>query len=452
MSYRAHALALLASLSLAGICPAQESAPAARPYGLKSRTVPKPYLGMPDTATGRMPALLSQTGVFKDTAHLIPSDGLIPYELQVAFWSDGANKLRWISIPKGKIGFSPTGEWTFPAGTVLVKTFELPVDDTNPAVQRRLETRLLVRDSKGGVYGVLYKWKPDDSDAELLSSSLTEDIPIKTASGGTRTQTWYYPSRKNCLECHNAHTSGVLGVKTRQMNHEFTYPSGVTDNELRTWNHLGLFEPSFKDADIAGFAQLAAETDTSRSLEDRARSYLDANCSQCHRPGGTVANFDARYDTPLDKQGLVNGPVLIDERIDHSRVIAPNDIWRSIAYMRVNTNGEIRMPPLARETIDEKGVALLRQWINSLPGRPVVAPPGISPAGGNFKSPVEVTLNVAEPGADIRYTLDGSTPTASDQHYDKPINITGPTVVRARAFKDGYTRSIASQAVFIVSE
>jgi uncharacterized repeat protein (TIGR03806 family) len=429
-----------------------ESAAANAPYGIATRAAPKAYLLMPQTAAGKMPARLSQTGAFKDTRNLVPSGGLIPYDLVVAFWSDGATKLRWISVPKGKIGFSPTGEWTFPAGTVFVKTFELPVDAAHPGTVRRLETRLLVRDSTGGVYGVVYKWRPDNSDADLLSSSLTEDIPIKAATGETHKQTWFYPSRQNCLECHNAGAGGVLGVKTRQMNHDFAYPSGVTDNELRTWNHLGLFTPAFQDTDVSKFAKLAAADDTTRSLEDRARSYFDANCSQCHRPGGTVANFDARYDTPLDKQGLVNGPVLIDERIDKSRVIAPNDIWRSIAYMRVNTTGEIRMPPLARETIDEKGVALLQQWITSLPGRAVVQPPGISPAGGTYSGPLEVSLNDGEPGADIRYTTDGSVPTASDARYDKPLKITGPTVVRARAFKDGFTRSIATEAVFIIGQ
>jgi uncharacterized repeat protein (TIGR03806 family) len=408
----------------------------------ESRVVPKPYLLMPHTATGKLPALLSQTGVFKDTRNLVPSDGLIPYSLVVSFWSDGASKQRWISVPKEPIGFAPTGEWTFPAGLVLAKTFELPVDAANPAAKRRLETRLLVRDSNGGVYGVLYKWRPDNSDADLLSSSLKEDIPVKSADGTTHTQTWYYPSRQNCLECHNARAGGVLGLKTRQL----------TDDELRTWNRLGLFEPGFEEADLAKFAKLAATDDTTRSVEERARSYFDANCSQCHRPGGTVANFDARYDTPLASQGLVDGRVLIDERIDRARVIAPNDIWRSIAFMRVNTVGEIRMPPLARETIDEKGAALLRQWITSLPGRAVVDPPKISPAAGTYNKPIQVSLAVGEPGADIRYTVDGSAPTASDMKYEKPLEITGPTVVRARAFKEGLTRSIASEAVYIVGE
>ena len=414
------------------------------------RIVPKAYLLMPQTADGKIPALLSQTGVFKDTRNLVPSDGLLPYDLIVAFWSDGASKLRWISVPDARIGFAPTGEWTFPAGVVFVKTFELPVDATNPGLKRRLETRLLVRDRTGGVYGVVYKWRADNSDADLLSSSATEAIRIKSADGTTHTQTWYYPSRKDCLECHNTGAGGVLGVKTRQLNHDFTYPSGDRKNELQVWNDLGLLSPGFQDSEVANFTRLAAADDTTRSLDDRARSYFDANCSQCHRPGGTVANFDARYDTPLDKQNIVAGRVLIDERIDHSRVIAPNDIWRSIAYMRVNTTGEVRMPPLARETIDEKGVALLHQWINSLPGRAVVDPPQISPAGGTYGAPVEVSLKVAEPGAEIRYTLDGSTPTATDLKYAQPLKISGPTVVRARAFKDGLTRSIASQAVFII--
>ena len=219
------------------------------------------------------------------------------------------------------------------------------------------------------------------------------------------------------------------------------------------WNDLGLFSAGFKDEEVGKLTRLAAATDTTRSLKDRARSYFDANCSQCHRPGGTVASFDARYDTPLEQQNIVDGHVLIDERIDRSRVIAPNDIWRSIAYMRINTVGEVRMPPLARETIDENGVALLRQWITSLPG-----PRGRRPAADLARrrqldsAPVEVSLKVAEPGAEIHYTVDGSAPTASDPKYDLPLKISGPTVVRARAFKDGLTRSIASQAVFIVGQ
>jgi len=420
------------------------------PYGLDTRIATKPYLGMPSEADGRIPPLLSQTGVFSDTPKRIASPGLIPYELNVAFWSDGADKSRWIAVPAGQILFSASGEWRFPAGTVFVKNFDLP--GVSSGTRRRLETRLLVRDSRGGVYGAVYKWRPDGSDAELLSTSVTETIQIKSAGGEVHEQTWYYPSRQDCLTCHTAGAGGVLGVKTRQLNRPFTYPSGVTDNELRTWNHLGLFAPSFKDEELQSFTALAASGDSARSLQDRARSYLDANCAQCHRPGGTVANFDARYDTPLEQQALIDGPVLIDQGIDRPRVISPHDIWRSIAYMRVDTVGDIRMPPLARETIDQKGVQLLGEWINSMPGPDVLAPPIISPQGGVYTQPVEISLTSPEAGADIRYTLDGSVPGTSDLLYEKPIRLNGSTVLRTRAFKQGFTRSITAQQVFIIAK
>jgi mono/diheme cytochrome c family protein len=213
-----------------------------------------------------------------------------------------------------------------------------------------------------------------------------------------------------------------------------------------------MFATEVNEADLAKLPTLAAADDATRSLQDRARSYLDANCSQCHRPGGTVAYFDARYDTPIDRQELIDGPVLIDQGIDRPRIISPHDIWRSIAFMRVNTVDDIKMPPVARETIDRNGVKLLQDWILSLPGRPVLDPPAMSPEGGTFNKPVEVSLSEREPGADIRYTLDGSVPGPTDMRYEKPITLTDPAVIRARAYKDGFTRSITVQQVFAVGK
>ena len=422
----------------------------AAPYGLYSRTPSKACLQMPERASGEIPRQLSQTGAFKNTAKLLPNSALIPYDLIVSFWSDGAAKTRWISIPDEKIKFAPAGEWVFPKGTVFVKHFELATDETHPEIKRRLETRLLVCDADGGVYGVTYKWLADNRGADLLDTNLTEAITIKTATG-TRTQTWYYPSRQDCLACHTANAGYVLGVKTRQLNRDFVYPTGTTDNELRAWNHLGLFDTNLDEASLKVLPKLARADDETRTLEDRARSYLDANCANCHRPHGTVAYFDARYDTPLVQANLINGPVLIDERIDHPHIIAPNDIWRSILFMRANTIESFKMPPLARNAIDEPGMKLLRQWIESLPGPPVLPPPDISPRGGNFTGPVTVTLK-SEPGASIRYTVDGTVPTTSDLLYEKPVPLTGPMILRAKAFQPGFTTSITVQEIFIIGE
>jgi hypothetical protein len=81
----------------------------------------------------------------------------------------------------------------------------------------------------------------------------------------------------------------------------------------------------------------------------------------------------------------------------------------------------------------------------------VLAPPEIQPAGGTFGKPVLVTLTDPDPGADIRYTVDGSAPGSKDQKYDKPFMLSGPAVLRTRAFKDGFTKSISSQEVFVVN-
>ena len=444
------ALLLASSPICAKAAPEKQS-----PYGLTARPQSKPWLLMPSDASGSMPKLLSQTGAFKDVRTLSPIDSLIPYDLNVSFWSDGATKSRWIAVPNEnglaqKINFSPTGEWKFPPGTVLVKHFELPIDDTHPDVHRRLETRFIVCDSTGSVYGVTYKWRPDNSDAELLSTNLVEAIPIRTASG-VRTQQWYYPSREDCRTCHTRLAGGVLGVKTRQVNRDFVYPSAVTDNQLRTWNHIGLFEPPLEESALTACPKLAKSDDTSCTLEHRARSYLDANCSNCHRPNGTVASFDARYDAPLAEQNLIKGPVLIDEGIDNASIIAPNDIWRSIALVRMRTLEGFKMPPLAHQVTDTNGIALIEQWVHSLPGKPVLTPPSISPSGGNYPKSIEVTLNQNQ-GATIHYTVDGSAPTSSDPVYDKPIKLTGPTVFRARAFKPSFTKSITVQQTFIIGE
>jgi mono/diheme cytochrome c family protein len=405
------------------------------------RHVPAAYLRMPDRPGGSLPPLLSQTGAFQDTRQMIAGDGLIPYDLNVSFWSDGAHKLRWMAMPDARIAFAPHGEWKFPAGTVFVKHFELATNESQPLQRRRLETRLLVCAANGSVYGATYKWRPDNSDADLLATNLTENILIQTATG-TRTQTWYYPSREDCRTCHTDCAGGVLGVKTRQFNRDL----------ISAWNRLGLFDPSPTEATLASSDFLARPDDASRSLEDRGRSFLDVNCANCHRPGGTVAYFDARYDTPVEKQGLIDGPVLIDEGIDHARIIAPNDIWRSILYMRANAVDAIKMPPLARQRQDTAGMALLRQWIESLGGRPVLAPPGFSLAAGNYPAPIDVKLTQPEPGAEIRYTLDGSIPGTTDPLYQQPIHLANPATVRAKAFKNGYTRSITAQETFIVGE
>lgn len=429
-----------------------------QPYGSTSRPMTPAYFNMPGTANGSMPPLLSLTGVYSNTPGMTPADGVIPYVPNTPLWSDAAVKSRYLAVPNNggaitpdeQISFAPTNSWTFPAGTVFIKNFNLVVNEINASVPlRRLETRLLVRDINGQVYGVTYKWRADNSDADLLPDSLSENISI-TNGTGVRTQIWYYPSRADCLTCHTPVANYVLGVNTRQLNGDLLYPTtGVTDNQLRTLNRLGLFNPAINEIAIAQYAKLSALTNLTASLEARARSYIDANCAQCHQPGGTGPTFDARYDTPLAQQNIIYGG--LDSGADNVAIVVPHDIWRSKMYQRANSlaNG-VKMPPLAKSLLDTNALAVIADWINSLSGTPALAPPTITPNGGSFVASVHVTAQQTDTNAAIYYTLDGSRPTTNSLLYTGPINLLENATVSASAFRAGYVNSFTTSANFLV--
>ena len=429
------------------------------PYGMSNYPAAPAFYNMPPVFTGPLPAQLSLTGVFANTPSMSPAATLLPYSPNVPLWSDGAAKVRYLSIPNSgapytpgsQISYAPTNTWLFPAGTVFVKTFELLTNQSDPNSIRRLETRLLVRDTNGAVYGVTYKWRADNSDADLLTASQTEPIAIATP-GGIVTQMWYYPSPSDCLQCHTPAANYVLGVNARQLNGNFAYPNGVTDNQLRALNRAGLLYPAINESTIPAIEQLYSVTNSAATFVQRARSYLDANCAQCHQPGGTGPTFDARYDTPLANQNIINTPVIKGNLgYDNVNIVTPNDVWRSSLYDRIDTlNSTIQMPPLARNLIDTNAVQLMAEWINSLGGTPALAPPTLTPSGGSFMSSVSVTMQAPTTNAALYYTLDGSLPTTNSTLYTGPILLTNSVTINANAWESGYINSVVGVADFTV--
>ncbi|HTA30311.1 MAG TPA: chitobiase/beta-hexosaminidase C-terminal domain-containing protein, partial [Candidatus Cybelea sp.] len=354
--------------------------------------------------------------------------------------------------PSAQINYAPTGTWSFPSGTIFVKTFELQTNDSDPASLLRLETRLLVRDTNGAVYGVTYKWRSDYSDADLLTNSLTEAVFIETPSGGY-TNLWYYPSPSDCLQCHTAPANYVLGVNARQLNGNLTYSNGVTDNQLRALNRTGLLYPAINESDITNIEALSALTNTAASYQQRARSYLDANCAQCHiQPGGSGPTFDARYDIPLASQNIIGTPAVKGNfGFDNVNIVTPNDVWRSSIWDRMNVvNPAIQMPPLARNRIDTNAVQVMADWINSFTNTPALPPPAIAPAGGTFEAFADVTLDPPATNVTLYYTLDGTTPTTNSLLYTGPFRLTNSVTVNANAWEPGYIESVVDFAQFTI--
>jgi hypothetical protein len=227
---------------------------------------------------------------------------------------------------------------------------------------------VLVVDASGYGYGATYRWRADNQDADLLTDKASEPITLRTAAG-SRIQTWYYPSRADCLTCHTRAARFVLGVKTRQLHRDFTYPdTGIADNQLRTWSYLAMFDRALDEKSSAHYSRLAAVDDPLASIEQRARSYRDANCAHCHRPGNTVrAAFDSRYDTPLAELNLLDRPTVSDSlSIKEPRVVAPGDPSRSMLTLRLSRSDSYRMPPLATSVNDRAAIAVLEEWVKSL--------------------------------------------------------------------------------------
>ena len=362
------AIALKSGLTSSTTSTASVTITGSTPYGVAFRPLVS-GLNVPATVAAA-PATLSATNLFSDVANLTPRAGVVPYTVNSPLWSDNADKLRWVALPgTSQVGFAATGEWTWPSGTIFIKHFALNTDERNPAVMRRLETRVLVVNPVGGAtYGATYRWRANNSDAELVAAGgLDEDITI-TTNFGSRTQSWHYPSQTQCLQCHTANAGVVLGPKTRQLNGNFAYPGGATDNQLRTWNYLRMFSSDLSESVIPSLMRMVALGDTTASVETTVRSYLDSNCAGCHRPGGTPAAWDARFDTPLSQQGIIDGAVRDTLGLADPRVVVPQAEARSVLHARmISTVGSVQMPPLGRNVVHTAATDQVATWILSLP-------------------------------------------------------------------------------------
>ena len=380
---------------------------------------------LPTTTPGEdnaAPSLLSEIDAFSDLGDLTPTAGLIPYDLIVPFWSDGALKSRWLAIPNDgtpdsvgeQIVYDESGTWAYPPGTVIVKHFEMLLDETDENSKKRLETRFLVHGEDRIYYALTYRWNDAGTDATLVpEEGLTDVLRITTATG-SRDQKWYFPSTTDCFVCHNDAARFVLGPNARQFNRDNFYPeTNTTANQLIAFSEAGFLDTEITQPDLSTITTLHAIDDSTASLEGRARSYLDSNCAYCHVPGGVGrAVFDARFTTDLENQGLINGFVLSKLGIQNPMVIAPGDTARSVVYYRMaRRDTTIAMPPRGKNKVDEKGLALIAEWIHSL----VVSVQSFSPASGPAGTVVTLRGNRLEEVTSIQFgTAEASFTLADD--------------------------------------
>ena len=311
------------------------------------------------------PTSLADAQVFSDLGAQTPAAGVVPYEVNAPFWSDGATKTRFIRLPPGeRIAFTSSGPWSFPDQTLLIKNFYLDLVRGDPASRRIIETRFLIkRVDAPGWDGYSYLWNEAGTDASLLADSTTVTYVIDDPQDpvGFLLQEYYFPSRQDCEVCHTKGAGYVLGVHTAQLH------AGAEQNQLHTLAQQGLFTEELP-ADLSSLPRLPNPFDPSVPLDQRARSYLHVNCAPCHRPesvGRTI--IDLRYDTPLTETNTIDAfPTLGDLGELEALIITPGAPQHSTLYLRMLTLGTFRMPPLASSLRDERGADLIAEWIASL--------------------------------------------------------------------------------------
>jgi uncharacterized repeat protein (TIGR03806 family) len=315
------------------------------------------------------PPKLSLTGAFADLATLTPNPGIVAYTPNVSFWSDYAQKARWFSIPNlaDKMTFSTDGNWTFPTGTVWVKHFNLPNERTNPnGPSRRIETRFIVKKADD-IYGLTYRWRADQTDADLVEDFGEDQFFTVTVNGKPTTQVWHYPARYECIECHSPAGGYALGFNTRQMNGSHVYGTQNL-NQIKALSDAGYFTAPVSH--VNNLPALVKASDTTQSFESRVRSYFAANCLQCHQPAGEAPTYwDARPTTPTDMANMINAMLAYDYDDPANRFVVPGDTSHSMVLQRL-TGEKSRMPPLATRELDPEAIQLVTDWITrELPTR-----------------------------------------------------------------------------------
>ena len=296
------------------------------------------------------PDRLSKTGCVDPGDPTRPLDGLIPYGVNAELWSDGATKERFFAIPDGTtVNVGPDGDLELPVGSVTMKTFFVG--------GKRVETRLLVRHDDGEWAGYTYEWGDDPSDAVLLHAG-------KSKAAGD--QTWTFPSRSECLQCHTTAAGRTLGPELAQLDGDLVYATtNRISNQLKTLVHIGVLAGPLPAASTS-----AALPDPfgDAPLERRARAYRHANCSMCHRPeGGPRAELDLRSSTAFaDTRTCGTRPLLGDLGLADARVVSPGHPESSVMSLRMHATDARRMPPLGTRRVDARGTALIDEWIRGV--------------------------------------------------------------------------------------
>ena len=309
--------------------------------------------------------MLSEYNFFEgDLRDLIPNreSGVLPYDLNMPFFSDYALKKHFVYVPPGNAAaFDTTNVLDLPTGSVLIKHFYY--DNVNGA-EKYMETRLLINQSDGW-QAETYEWNAAQTDAKRTVLGGTRNITA-VVNGQTENFNYLIPNVNQCKNCHaNGSDMEPIGPMVHNLNKPYDYSDG-TENQLDKWIAGGLLEsPSF--GNIPAFPQM---DDATASLHVKARAYLAVNCSSCHRLSGSASNSGLYLEYENEDSlslGYFKTPTAAGSGSGGLQyVIDPGDADASILlYRMISDEVDERMPEIGRDLSHTQGIELIRDWINA---------------------------------------------------------------------------------------
>ena len=295
-----------------------------------------------------------------------PEYGVIPYDVITPLFTDYAKKKKFIWMPDS-VHATYQGDHellSFPNGTVLIKSFYY--DRVQPNDKTRiLETRLIYKLNDEWHFAN-YVWNEGQSEALLDLDGQFTVVEWIDENNEVKNVNYRIPSETECLVCHKTNEIPFpIGPKPQNLNRTYDYESG-TVNQLDKFIDHGYLESGIPTE----IETVANWDDTSFSLKDRVRAYLDINCGHCHKENSHCDYRAIRLawnESSIDENlGVCVTP---DEplHLNLTHIIASENPENSVMYYRLNTKDEsFRMPLLGRTLIHDEAVQLIEEFINSL--------------------------------------------------------------------------------------
>ncbi len=309
--------------------------------------------------------------LYTDIAQKAVAKGAMPYTPGLAFWSDGAEKQRWLVLPDNtQIDTTDIDTWIWPVGTTAWKEFKLD--------GKRIETRVYKKRANDWTFAT-YRWAADESDAVKITGGAQ-------LARGAGQEPYVIPSINDCAMCHDGQKDKLLGLEAVNLASPGTV--GLTLDALVAMGKLTKAPPQttvlFPD-DATGKAAAAL-------------GWLHVNCGVCHNEHAAAGGQSHLYlltkpslllvgdgGAPPSVASLPAWTTTVDQQSD---IALPSDagpgnyvfikrgsptasLVSVLSHRRVpadqTPSDKTQMPPLVSRIIDPAGLQKLDDWIGALP-------------------------------------------------------------------------------------